>query len=276
MDLAEHLDRMRHIIDRELDRLLPPAKEEPKALHEAMRYSVFSEGKRLRPIITVESCKACGAGANRAYTAACAIEMVHTYSLIHDDLPAMDDDDMRRGKPACHKRFGEASAILAGDALLTHAMTAISEEYMKPGRAASGLKIIKELSGAIGSKGMVGGQAMDLDARNGPKPGKQLFEINRLKTAKLFEASSKIGAIAAGASDKKVRAMAEYGTGFGMAFQVIDDIIDGESYTDPVSAGRAYRDCLILAEKAKGAIAGFGKSARTLMDLFDFVLNRAE
>jgi geranylgeranyl diphosphate synthase type II len=203
-------------IDARLDRYLPSNKEEPIVLHKAMRYSVFPGGKRIRPVILIEAAIACGAKAGDAVPAAAAVELVHAYSLIHDDLPSMDDDDYRRGKLSCHKKFGEANAILAGDALLTLAFDIIANEYLP----AAGIKMIKELSCAIGSKGMVGGQAMDIAEY------KDKRKVNRLKTAKLFAASAALGAISAGASASKIKAMRRFGANFGMKFQAADDAAD--------------------------------------------------
>ncbi|MFA6141943.1 MAG: polyprenyl synthetase family protein [Candidatus Omnitrophota bacterium] len=250
-------------IDSALDRYLPKASEEPKILHKAMHYSVFSGGKRVRPTIAIEICKACGGKYMAAIAAACAIELVHTYSLIHDDLPSMDDDDFRRGKPSCHKVFGEANAILAGDALLTLAFNIVSREY-EPKIA---VMMTRQLSEAIGTKGMVGGQALDIEFKNIKKDKKTAIKINRLKTSKLFEASAILGAMAAGAGSGRVKAAAYFGAYLGEAFQMVDDILDGEG-------ALSRKDAQALTASSKKALRVFGKNAGSLIKISDLVLNR--
>jgi geranylgeranyl diphosphate synthase type II len=253
------------LIDSYLDRNLPSEKEEPKSLHKAMRYSVFSGGKRLRPIITLESAQACGGSQSTAIPAACAVELIHTYSLIHDDLPSMDDDDYRRGMLSCHKKFGEATAILAGDALLTLAFNIIAAD-LEPKK---GSAIIRELSKGAGTCGMVGGQAFDLEYKSKKKNIKTLNYINRLKTAKLFEVSAKAGAIASGANKKKIAAMAGYGINLGMAFQIPDDIADEEGYAKIFGMERARCDAQNFIKKAKYHLKTFGKRAKGLEAIAD-------
>ncbi|MDD5135913.1 MAG: polyprenyl synthetase family protein [Candidatus Omnitrophica bacterium] len=245
-------------IDKNLSKFLPPAKTEPSALHSAMRYSVFPGGKRIRPVVLVEAAMACGAKTpGKCVAAACAVELVHTYSLIHDDLPAMDDDDYRRGKPSCHKKFGEATAILAGDALLTLAFNILAGKYPD----GTGARMVKELSSAIGSRGMVGGQSLDIaNIKNRAK-------TNILKTAKLFEAAACMGALSAGASVKKVSAMRGYGLKLGMAFQAVDDLLDGEKSLSQKGAAK-------LAAKAKDALDLFGRRADRLKAIADHILVR--
>jgi len=254
---------LKKLIDKSLDKLLPRASEEPKALHAAIRYSVFPGGKRIRPLITIETCRACGGKFKDAVAAASAVELVHTYSLIHDDLPSMDDDDYRRGKPSCHKAFGEANAILTGDALLTLAFSVIAENY-GPKRCAH---MIKELSEAIGTKGMVGGQALDVEMAGRKISKKKKTAINRLKTAKLFEVSAVLGAIAAGTSMAKINAAAKFGAYLGTAFQITDDIIDGEN-------SFSVKDAEAAIEKSKKALKVFGKRADTLKKIADYILCR--
>ena len=253
------------LIDKSLDKFLPFVSEEPKILHRAMRYGVFPGGKRIRPVVLIETAIVCRAPSlsrnggiiSDAMPAACAVEFVHAYSLIHDDLPSMDDDDYRRGKPSCHKKFGEANAILAGDALLTLAFDLLANEYA-PG---IGIKMIKELSAAIGSEGMVGGQALDIAGNN------DLDKVNRLKTAKLFEASAGIGALSCRAGKKETTAMRKYGLNLGMAFQAIDDILDGEN-----SSFR--KDAEIFINKAKDALVLFGRHADRLEKIADSLVAR--
>ena len=257
---------LKELIDRKLDEYLPKESEEPKCLHKALRYSVFSGGKRLRPILAIESAKACGGHLKDVMPAACAIELVHTYSLIHDDLPSMDDDDYRRGKKACHVVFGEANAILAGDALLTLAFNIIAEG-LEP---KTGMKVIKELSAAVGSQGMVGGQALDLETNR----KKDLVKVNRLKTAKLFKASAKIGAITAHAGEKKTNALASYGVNLGMAFQIADDIIDRGDYAKIFGMEKARSDLRNLIKKAKDHLKVFGRPETVLLEMADRILDR--
>lgn len=258
------------LIDKNLDRFLPSEKHEPKTVHKAMRYSVFSGGKRIRPVIAVEFCMACGGSAGDAIAAACAVELVHAYSLIHDDLPSMDNDNYRRGKPACHKVFGEANAILAGDALLTLSFDIIACNY----DAKTAVGIIKELSGAAGTKGMAGGQALDIEYRDKNIRKGLSRHISRLKTAELFNASAKIGAIAARTDAEKIKAAGEYGLNLGIAFQLADDIIDKDGVVKTSGPSAAFRQAKGAAGKAKRALRIFGKNADRLREIADFVLNR--
>ncbi len=269
MKLEVHLAGLRKVIDKALSAHLPSGRTCSKAVSDAMRYSVFSGGKRIRPILAIESCVACGGKGADILPAACAVEFVHTYSLIHDDLPAMDDDDCRRGKPTCHKVFGEGLAILAGDALLTLAFNIIAKEF-KPGIAS---RMVRELSEASGPCGMVGGQALDLECKN--KDRKTLAFINNLKTAKLFEVSAKLGAIAAGAGEKNIKALAKYGLYTGKAFQIIDDIIDGESYKKDPDMKKARKEGALLTEKAVSALKIFGRKADALKEISGYMLGRA-
>ena len=261
--MKRYLEKTRLDIDNALDNYLPGAKVEPKALHKAMRYSVFSGGKRIRPILAIEASAVCGKRSPQILAAACAIELIHTYSLIHDDLPSMDDDDYRRGKPSCHKAFGEAEAILAGDALLTLAFNLIAKKY----EPETGINLIKELSEAIGTEGMVGGQALDIEFDGKNKDKIIAAKINRLKTAKLFEVSAKIGAISSGAKAEKIKKLANFGLYLGCAFQVTDDILDGESLF-------TKKDAEIFINKAKLSLEIFGDKALRLKKMADLVLHR--
>ena len=272
MNIKKRFNGLKKLIDKELGMLLPSVRKTPETLHKAMRYGVLSGGKRLRPILVIEAAKACGGGTKDAGLAGCAVELIHAYSLIHDDLPSMDDDDYRRGRPACHKVFGEATAILAGDALLTLAFNIIS----KVSRPGVGAIMAGELSDAVGTKGMVGGQALDLGlkGRNSKKDKKTIYNVSRLKTARLFEVSAKLGAIASGSDGNKVRAMAGYGESFGLAFQIIDDILDNEGYAKCYGVEKAKRDARIQIKKAKKYLASFGKKAGMLNAIADHIFNR--
>lgn len=257
------------MIDKELDRLLPKANEEPRALHRAMRYSVFSGGKRLRPILAIESCRLCGGRITDVIRPACAIEMIHTYSLIHDDLPAMDNDDYRRGRPSCHKRFGEATAILAGDALLTLAFSLLANDKDKE----HSNKAIRELSKNIGSRGMVGGQEVDLKNKRSLNK-KTLNFIMENKTAALFKASLMLGAIFGNADKRKEAALYRFGKFLGLAFQLMDDYFDNDGYARIIGKDKTRKKALEFIEKAKGQLRPFGKRADRLKALADFVVYR--
>lgn len=247
-------------IDRNLKKYLPKGQD---ALSKAMRYSVLSGGKRIRPILAIEAARVCGS-VKKIMPVACAIEFVHTYSLIHDDLPAMDDDDYRRGKPACHKVFGEAIAILAGDALLTMAFNIIAKhtDYKV------GLNIIKELSDALGCDGMAGGQALDIKFKNKRKDNNILNKINLLKTARLFEVSAKAGALVAGARQREARVLQKFGLYLGLSFQIVDDYLDGE--------GKGREEAELLIGEVKSELNIFGKKADRLKEIADHLLKRTK
>ncbi|NLO89659.1 MAG: polyprenyl synthetase family protein [Clostridia bacterium] len=225
MDVKEYLKAKKEIVEKALDLYLPGEDAEPKIIHEAMRYSVFAGGKRIRPILVIASAEAVGGNEETVLPAACALEMIHTYSLIHDDLPAMDNDDYRRGKPTNHKVFGEAMAILAGDALLTHAFGVITRCSGKVDDS-SIMMVLRELSEAAGSMGMVGGQVMDILSEGKEINGEELQFIHRHKTGCLFRASIRTGAILSGANHEKLAALTAYAEHLGLAFQIIDDILD--------------------------------------------------
>lgn len=264
------MDKLRSAVDRELDRRLPPITREPGVIHRAMRYSVFSGGKRVRPVITIEACTACGGALRDALTIAAAVECVHTYSLIHDDLPSMDDDDYRRGKPSCHKAFGEANAILAGDALLTLAFNMIANG---PDPRINS-EAIAELADAIGTLGMAGGQAIDMKYQGKKKTLRVMDRINYLKTARLFEASAALGAIAAGAGAKEKRAVSRYGAALGMAFQITDDCLDGDGYARIMGISRAKDAGKAYTGRASKALGIFGNRAKALARIADRMLER--
>lgn len=270
MEIKKRLKIFRRDIDMALNDLLPKASEEPKIIHRAMRYSVFSGGKRIRPILAIEACIACGGKVRDVMPAACAIELVHTYSLIHDDLPAMDNDDYRRGKPTCHRKFGEANAILTGDALLTLAFEIISAKA----HGEKAVVMIKELARASGASGMVGGQVFDLLYEKSQKTVRHLNMINRLKTGKLFEASTMLGAIAAGADKREVGSMAEFGLNLGLEFQLVDDILDRDGYVKLLGDKKARIECMRYNIAAKRALSIFGNNAANLVELTDLISGR--
>ncbi len=251
-----------------LERFLP-RKGVPPRLMAAMRYTLFNAGKRLRPTLVLEACKALGGDLRNAIPAACAVEYIHTYSLIHDDLPAMDDDDFRRGKPSSHRKFGEAAAILAGDALQAAAFGAIARV---PDRSLVA-PMAASLAEAAGAAGMVGGQVLDLAAR-GP-----IGEIHLRKTAALFRASAHLGAIAA--RSDRAEDLARYGLRLGLAFQLVDDILDRSergrrNYAVTHGVERARRLAVRETAAAKAAIDFLGDRGRELRRIADFVLSRAQ
>lgn len=213
------------LIDKALDRLLPSIAEPPALIHEAMRYSVFAGGKRLRPILAMTAGEVFEAAMADLLPAACALEMIHTYSLIHDDLPAMDNDTLRRGRPTCHVVFGEAMAILAGDALLTQAFRTLSVEG--PRDASVRLKVIGEVAEAAGTiRALIGGQVLDLQSEGREIDGTALEEIHRAKTGALIRCAVRIGAIIGGAGEEELAKVTVYGEKAGLAFQVADDLLD--------------------------------------------------
>ncbi len=221
-----NLHEYQQLVDSELDRLVPSEHTPPATIHRAMRYSLFAGGKRIRPILCMEAAHAvCGSFCG-ALPAACSLELVHTYSLIHDDLPALDNDDYRRGKLTNHKVFGEAIAILAGDALLTQAFQVLAQLDIPPGRKA---RLVAELAGAAGTVGgMIGGQVADLEGTGQPPDARLLETIHHAKTGALLRASLRLGAITAGATDAEYEALSCFGEHIGLAFQIIDDILDVE------------------------------------------------
>jgi len=286
--LRERGERVRQA----LDRTLAATDEHSQRLYEAMRYMVLGGGKKLRPVLVLLAAEACGGSAEEAMPAACSIEMVHTYSLIHDDLPAMDNDDLRHGKPSCHRAFGEAMAILAGDALLTEAFAVLATGVAD---AAKARRLAAELAGAAGAPGMVGGQAADLAAeRQGSCDERLLDIIHRTKTARMIEAAAVMGAIVAGAGEHYERSLRAYGAHLGMAFQIADDILDATASTQALgktagkdaAAGKlTYVKCYGLAaacdraraeaDRAVDALTVFGHEADWLRDLARFVVNRS-
>lgn len=231
MTFRDYLAVQQTLIDAELERLVPPETAEPSSIHRAMRYSLFAGGKRIRPILCLEAARAVSAEVNGAETAACALEFVHTYSLIHDDLPALDNDDFRRGKLTCHKVFGEAIAILAGDALLTLAFQTLSS--IASVTAERRTQMITELAAAAGTiGGMIGGQVADLEGESQRPEAHLLDRIHRAKTGALLRASVRMGAISADADEARLQPLSEYGEHVGLAFQIVDDILDVEESSE--------------------------------------------
>ena len=278
MDLKVYMKEQCARVDAALDRFLPRETVLPHSLHRAMRYSVFAGGKRVRPILLLASCQAVGGDTERAVPAACAMEMIHTYSLIHDDLPAMDDDDFRRGNPTSHKVFGEAIAILAGDALLTEAFRLTSDPVFTGGCEPSGLlAVIHEIATCAGSHGMVGGQVIDMESE-----GQQDIDlatvqyIHTHKTGALIKASVVAGAILGGAAGQQLAAITRYGEAAGLAFQIADDILDIEGTTEEIgkdagsdeARGKATYPAVIGLSAAKGEARAMMDEALRALDVF--------
>jgi geranylgeranyl diphosphate synthase type II len=291
--LSDIMAERRTLVDAALDRRLPPADEPPPTIHEAMRYSVFAGGKRLRPILTLLACEAVGGSAEDAMPAAAALEMIHTYSLIHDDLPAMDDDDYRRGRPTCHRVYGEAIAILAGDALLTHAFQVLADPGPTRLLPEWRLRVIAEIAEAAGSFGMVGGQAVDILSEGREIDRPTLLYLHNHKTGALIRASVRAGAIAGGATEEQLQALTRYGERVGLAFQIVDDILDIEgasaemgktagsdlrrkkaTYPAVLGLEESRRDAARLLDEARDVLQPLGEKGATLAALADFVGRR--
>ena len=284
MNIKHYLRKKKIFIDKALKKYFLKNASEPTIINTVMKYSVFAGGKRLRPILCLAAGEVCYGSIKNILPTACAIEMIHTYSLIHDDLPSMDDDDYRRGKLTSHMKFGEAIAILAGDGLLTKAF-----EIMHP-------KVVKEISISAGTKGMVGGQAADiLIEKLKIKNQKSKIVVNYIhkhKTAKMIEVSLRTGAILASASDKKIVALSNYGKKIGLAFQIVDDILDitgnkkklGKTCSDlknkkltyPSIYGikESYQKAEGLVESAKNDLKIFGRKACILNEIADYIVKR--
>ena len=230
-DAREFLVSCRALIDSQLDLLIPKESDEPQRVHAAIRWSVFAGGKRFRPALLLATGQTLGASTDDLLRTACALEMIHTYSLIHDDLPSMDNDDLRRGRPTCHIKFGEATAILAGDALQALAFQTLAEdERLAP---AVRVRLIAEVARAAGTpQGMVAGQALDLDAESRDVTKVELDRIHLRKTGALIRAAARCGAIIAGASENDLEATTEYATNLGLLFQITDDLLDVTATTE--------------------------------------------
>ena len=291
--MKQYLEERRQLVERALESCMPPAEAHPSRLIAAMRYSLFAGGKRIRPIAALAAAGAAGGREENALPCACAVELVHTYSLIHDDLPAMDDDDFRRGKPTCHRAFDEGTAVLAGDALLTMAF-----ELLASWQADSGLpdharlRMLAELSAAAGWKGMVGGEQVDMDSEGMAPDLPTLEYIHTHKTGALIRCSVVMGSLSAGAQQDELRAVTRYGELLGLAFQVVDDILDVTSSTEEMgkdqgsdaARGKMTYPALFgvegarerarsLVAEAKASVAGVDRGGR-LTGIADYVLLR--
>jgi len=284
-------DRLQPVIDAALDRYTQFDDRCPAELAEAIRYVLLAPGKRLRPLLVLLAAEVCGARVEDALPAASAVEMVHAYSLVHDDLPAMDDDDLRRGRPTCHKAFNEATAILVGDALLARAFEVLAQHVQPPERAA---QCCAELGRAAGATALVGGQAADLASEQVVADQRQLESIHARKTGALFVASLRLGGLVAGADSQQLAALEEYGRCVGLAFQITDDLLDvagdpaamGKRVAKDASRGKATFPQVLgedasreqaaqLIEQASAAVENFGQGAEKLRALTRFVLQRS-
>jgi len=258
------------LIENTLHQILPAAKQYPAVIHEAMRYAVMDGGKRFRPVLMLAACEAAGGKPEAALLPAAAIELIHSYSLVHDDLPALDNDATRRGKPTCHKKYGEAIGILAGDGLLTLAFQVLSR--VQPAKTAADLAA--ELSTASGTYGMIGGQIADLVTEKSELNLPMLDYISVHKTGQLIKAACTGGALVA-CANKEIRArMLKYGELLGLAFQSVDDLIDGDGYLQVIKAREVRQKVRDLIAQAKRQIRPLGKKAEKLQALADFLLKR--
>jgi geranylgeranyl diphosphate synthase, type II len=290
--LQETLEYGRSLTDAALDRLLPKETEEPVSIHKAMRHSVFAGGKRLRPVLCLEAARIiAGSLPAKIEELGAALEMLHTYSLIHDDLPALDNDDLRRGRPTCHKVFGEALAILAGDALQTQAYEVLARLECP---AEARVRIIEEIARGTGTlNGMIGGQVVDLEAERTQPTPEMLEYIHRAKTAALITASVVSGGIYAGAKHSDVGKLRAFGQSIGLAFQIVDDVLDvtqtseqlgktagkdtaSQKATYPAlfGVGESLRKADALVSAALSELDGFGERAETLKELGRYLVER--
>jgi len=292
MTLDQYITGQQQFVDQTLDKLVPPATESPETIHRAMRYSLFAGGKRIRPLLCMAAAESISDAPIGVERAACSLELIHTYSLIHDDLPALDNDDLRRGLPTCHIKFGDAMAILAGDALLTLAFEVLSRLDIDAVRKVALIEELARASGTVG--GMIGGQVHDIEGE-GKRPDAKLLEsIHRAKTGALLRASVRMGAIYAQADDAQLAALTSYGEHTGLAFQIVDDILDVEQTSDELgkTAGKDAAQQKItfpavygihrsrqMAEEhrlaAHLALDRFDERAERLRELADLIVRRS-
>jgi geranylgeranyl diphosphate synthase type II len=291
MEVQEYLRRAAQTVDVALDSLIPKAATKPASIHKAMRYSLFAGGKRLRPALALAAAEACGGTSEAALHAACAVECIHTYSLIHDDLPCMDDDDLRRGRPTCHIVFGEGLAVLAGDSLLTVAFEILAQA--QPTARHGIADLVRELSVASGSRWLIAGQVLDLESEGKPVSKAALKFIHQAKTAALLTCALRLGAMSADVTPSKLKALTDFGQALGLAFQVIDDILDVTQTTEKLgkTAGKDVKSLKAtypalfglkksralaaeLTEEALSALKPFGKKAVMLRAIAESLLVR--
>jgi len=290
-NLSRYLDRMCVRVDVALDKLLPSETAAPPTIHKAMRYSIFAGGKRIRPVLCLAACETVGGKLVTAMPLACAVECIHTYSLIHDDLPCMDDDDLRRGKPTNHKVFGEGIAVLAGDALLTEAFAMVAKS--KPPKRYSEQMLVSDLALAAGSLRLIAGQVQDLENEERQASLAEVKTTHLNKTAALITTSIRLGAMAGNASSSELKRLTRYGQDLGLAFQVIDDILDATStkeimgksvradeknkkstFPTVLGLGKSKQYAADLIADAHKQLSVFGKKAEPLRAIADFFLTR--
>ena len=284
MNFKKYLENNKNIIDKTLDEYLPPEENPPSIIHKAMRYSVFGGGKRIRPILTLATAELFGKDTESVIKTACGIELIHTFSLIHDDLPCIDNDDFRRGKPSSHKVFGEAIALLAGDALLVSGFDLITKNSeVKEIKKQSILKVIKETSFYIGTENMLGGQVEDISLKNEDITKADLINLYMKKTAALICLSIRSGAILSGANQRQLRALTKYAENIGLAFQIIDDMLDimqdqrdtgKPNYANIFGMKESKSESEKLIEEAKDSLKIFNQKAETLRNIADYLLTR--
>jgi len=275
VNLKNYLRTRQRKIDRALDGYLPKASAKPATLHKAMRYSLFAGGKRLRPILCLAAAEACRGSIDNALPLASALECIHTYSLVHDDLPSMDNDDFRRGRPTCHKVFGQGIAVLAGDALLTIAFEIVSRAKAAPRYDVAIL--LREIAVAAGSQKLIAGQVADLEAEGKNVKRDQLQFIHENKTAAILKSSVRLGAMSANADPKKLSAITRFGQRLGLAFQIIDDILDvtqtseilGKSAGKDVAAKKATYPAVIGLEKSRAEARRLTRQAHNALSIFN-------
>jgi geranylgeranyl diphosphate synthase type II len=291
MDLEKYLGEAVSDVDEAMDGFLPTLDERPGSIHEAMRYCVFAGGKRLRPVLCIAAAEACGGRREDAFPAACAVELMHTYSLVHDDLPCMDDDDLRRGRATCHKVFGEGMAVLCGDALLTEAFAVIAKSQASESYSVG--EMVAELALTGGSRKLIGGQVLDLEGEGKALAMEELVQIHEAKTAALLTASVRLGAMSAGAGEDELEALTRFGHALGLAFQVIDDILDVTQTTENLgkTAGKdaavdkatypsviglelSRKEAGRLTAEAMEALEVFGEKAAKLREIAERMLVR--
>lgn len=292
MTIREYIAATAEQVDQALDSMLPPETASPATIHQAMRYSIFAGGKRIRPVLCIAAAEACGGNAATAMPAASAVETLHTYTLIHDDLPCMDNDDLRRGKPTNHKVFGEGIAVLAGDALLTEAFAMLAR--LPENASYSVADYVRELAEATGSRQLIGGQVLDLEGEGRQLTIEELRAIHNGKTSALLTAAIRLGAMSAAAASEQLAALTTYGQNLGLAFQIIDDILDitstpetlGKSIGKDEQSGKATYPALVGIDHARQEARDLTVAACKALDIFpeqqrtrllalnDYLLNR--
>ncbi len=276
MKIQDYLDSQAKKIEKALEGFLPQENQRPSVLHEAIRYSVFSGGKRIRPVLVLAACEAVGGDEAKAMPAACAIELIHNYSLIHDDLPCMDNDDLRRGQKTCHKKYDEHTALLAGDALLTMAFQILNTNgHFKNSKDLERQFVSASwIAEAAGSRGMVGGQMVDLEYQKKEMDLPTIEYINTHKTGALIAVCLRVGAYLGGGTQSEVEALYRYGKYVGLLFQIVDDIMDREGYAKTIGVSAAQKQAENTLFKAKKELKRFGKKAHVLDQIAEFVLTR--